>query len=172
VTGSPILLLSLMTPRVAFGLGLLIGPFVLVFLGQWAAHSWLLPFDARWWLSSLGAAVVYAILAIAFFLRASTGSPTHWVGLVLAVAFLSWVAGCGAGPLVLRLANCAWDPSPAEEATVDTVTRSMRYVRVRISAPYPGAEFVCPDAAWTLSDLKSRFFVHRGRLGVLWGEVK
>ncbi len=92
----------------------------------------------------------------------------------VALAFVFWaaVAGWYAGLLAIRVVNCAGDRSealPAKIAKVDGSIRGMTVVT--IGEPYPGTVFECPKEAWLSGEAAGkRFFVHRGRLGLLWGE--
>ncbi len=92
-----------------------------------------------------------------------------------AFAFVGWAALTGwyAGMLAIRLVDCVGDGSDASPAVIAKIGRAGRMTEVTIGEPYPGTAFSCPHTTWLAGEASGkRFFVHRGRLGLLWGELR
>lgn len=93
----------------------------------------------------------------------------------MALGVLGWAALAGwyAGMLTILLVNCGGDGSVGRPATIAKIDRTKKQMTVvTIGEPYPGTVFRCPQATWLAGEAAGkRFFVHRGRLGLLWGEL-
>ena len=97
-------------------------------------------------------------------------SPKHILVFILWAALTGWIVG----QLTLCLVNCVADPSEARLASISKIDRKeRRVVDVTISEPYPGVTFCIQKNAWYEGEFAGkRFFVHMGRLGLVWGELR
>ena len=129
--------------------------------------------DGRAW-------IVWAIVAaLAWFLLTLLipGIATVFRSPKMTALLVFWASltGWWTGLLAIRLVNCVADSSEPQQASIAKVDwntwRGMAVVT--ISAPSPGIAFPCPKETWRDGEAAGkRFFVHRGRLGLLWGELR
>jgi hypothetical protein len=134
----------------------------------------------RYLLQESARAAVWQIVAgLAWFVVSSRAigfgtllrSPKGIGGLLFCAALVGWYAGL----LAIRLVNCLGDSSEPQQASIanldSTAWRGMTVVT--ISAPSPGVMFACPNDTWAAGEAAGkRLFVHVGRLGLLWGELR
>jgi hypothetical protein len=136
--------------------------------------------DRKYILQDGGGWVIWAIVAaLAWFLLTLLipGIATVFRSPKMTIALVFWAALTGhwAGLLAIRLVNCAADSSEAQQASIAKVdwTAWRQMAVVTISSPSPGVAFPCPNEAWREGEAEGkRFFVHKGRLGLLWGELR
>jgi hypothetical protein len=157
------------------------GAFFIVWFGlPIFCASALQPFGRRYILQDGAGWVLWAIVAgLAWFLLTLLipGIATVFRSPKMTVLLVFWAAltGWWAGLLAIRLVNCAADSSEARQASIAKVdwTAWRGMAVVTISAPSPGVAFPCPNEAWIEGEAAGkRFFVHKGRLGLLWGELR
>ena len=86
---------------------------------------------------------------------------------------LSILNGFSVGHLALNIVNSVGDSSPGQAAEIAKVEWQHVGVLIRIAQPDAGAEFRCGKSKWQSVDTEGkRFHIHRGRLGLLWGELR
>jgi hypothetical protein len=97
-------------------------------------------------------------------------SPKVLLMLVLWAALTGWYAGL----LAIRVVNCVADRSEAVPAAIAKIDGTVRMMTlVTIADPSPGVVLACPRATWVEGETAGkRLFVHTGRLGLLWGELR
>jgi hypothetical protein len=145
--------------------------------------SWLEVVGQKYILQESGREVVWESLAAATWLLVTLLIPgmatlLRWPRVILVILFLLFwaeTAGGYAGGLAICLINCVGDSSEPQLASIAKIDRLgvRRMTIVTISAPWPGVVFPCPNEAWLRGEAAGkRFFVHKGRLGLLWGELR
>jgi len=134
-------------------------------------------------LQESGREVVWEAFAAATWLLVTLLIPgmatlLRWPRVILVIlCLLFWAAAAGgyAGGLAICLINCVGDSSEPQLASIAKIDRlGVRMTTiVTIAAPRPGVVFPCPNEAWVQGEAAGkRFFVHKGRLGLLWGELR
>jgi hypothetical protein len=156
----------------AFAVGWLGLPIFCAMVLEVVERNYILQENGRSALWIAAAAGVWLLLSL--LIPGSVARLLHSPKAILMLVFWAAMTGWSAGLLAIHLVNCAADSSEARPATIAKIDRTVRMVTVvTIADPSPGVVFSCPRAAWLEGEVAGkRFFVHTGRLGLLWGELR